>query len=477
MMKMKTSKKSLKIRLLTTVTLLLAAIFTLIYLVFNFFFTQYIETAATSLLSEARQDYIERPFDEDKKLEPEPAASDGTLVDEPRDKNKEPHTAFASSVKKTIISEDFEILFPQIQDTGFSDDDSLTNFVSGLESSDITLALTAGGKLELEDNLYYYSIAPNAEKEGTYAVFFLNMSDLFVFEQNLNQILLIIMVIGLVTIATITYLLVSRITKPLQTLALFAKEIGEGNYQTIDEEFVDLELHELKTTMNETTKKLKLYDADQRTFFQNASHELRTPLQIIKTNAEGIEIGIIDDKKGAIAIKNETDKLGTLVEDILYLSRLETRSADRLTATNDIRETLAYTVERYASVSDQKNLQVLFDFQKDPVLFHYDERDFERAFQNLISNALRYAKGIIRLGCKEIDNRIMITIYNDGEPISKTDLPHIFDRFYKGNKGVHGIGLSIVQSIVQTYGGRIEVMSSAKGTTFTIILPQQNTSN
>ncbi|WP_288924675.1 hypothetical protein [uncultured Trichococcus sp.] len=230
MMRMKTSKKSLKIRLLTTVTLLLAAIFTLIYLVFNFFFTQYIETAATSLLSEARQDYIERPFDEDKKLEPEPAASDAAVVDEPRDKNPEPHTAFASSVQKTIISEDFEILFPQIQDTGFSDDDSLTNFVSGLGSSDITLALTADGKLELEDNLYYYSIAPNAEKEGTYAVFFLNMSDLFVFEQNLNQILLIIMVIGLVTIATITYLLVSRITKPLQTLALFAKEIGEGNY-------------------------------------------------------------------------------------------------------------------------------------------------------------------------------------------------------------------------------------------------------
>lgn len=166
MMKMKTSKKSLKIRLLTTVTLLLAAIFTLIYLVFNFFFTQYIETASTSLLSEARQDYIERPFDEDKKLEPEPAASDGTLVDEPRDKNKEPHTAFASSVKKTIISEDFEILFPQIQDTGFSDDDSLTNFVSGLESSDITLALTADGKLELEDNLYYYSIAPTPKRKG-----------------------------------------------------------------------------------------------------------------------------------------------------------------------------------------------------------------------------------------------------------------------------------------------------------------------
>lgn len=474
---MRASKKSLKIRLLTTVTLLLAAVFAFIYLAFNFFFTQYIETTADSLLAEARQNYIERPFDGDKKLEPELAASDATIVNDPRDKNKEPHTAFASSVQKTIISEEFEILFPQIQDTGFSEDDSLTNFVSGLESSDIRLALTADGKLESKDNLYYYSIAPNVEEEGTYAVFYLNMSDLYIFEQNLNQILLIIMLIGLVTIATITYLLVSRITKPLQTLALFAKEIGEGNYQTIDEEFIDLELHELKTAMNETTKKLKLYDADQRTFFQNASHELRTPLQIIKTNAEGIEVGIIDDKKGALAIKNEADKLGTLVEDILYLSRLETRSSDRLSSLNDIRETLAYTAERYASVSDQKNLHVLFDFQKDPVLFNYDERDFERAFQNLISNALRYAKGVIRLGCRVIDNRIMITIYNDGESISKADLPHIFDRFYKGTKGVHGIGLSIVQSIVQTYGGRIEVMSSEKGTTFTIILLLQNTSS
>ena len=75
---MKTSKKSLKIRLLTTVTLLLAAVFAFIYLVFNFFFTQYIETTADSLLVEARQNYIERPFDEDKKLEPEPASSDGS---------------------------------------------------------------------------------------------------------------------------------------------------------------------------------------------------------------------------------------------------------------------------------------------------------------------------------------------------------------------------------------------------------------
>ncbi|CZQ87624.1 sensor histidine kinase [Trichococcus ilyis] len=470
---MKNSKKSLKIRLLTTITLLLAAVFAFIYLVFNFFFTQYIETTADSLLVEARQNYIERPFDGDKKAEQEPTASDAAITDEPHDKNPEPHTAFASSVQKTIISDDFEILFPQVQFSGFSDEDALTNFVSGLKSSDIKLARTADGKLELEDNLYYYAIAPNIEEEGTYAVFFLNMSDLYIFEQTLNQILLIIMLIGLVTIATITYLIVSKITKPLQTLAHFANEIGEGNYQTIDEEFVDLELHELKTTMNETTKKLKLYDADQRTFFQNASHELRTPLQIIKTNAEGIEVGIIDDKKGAIAIKKETDKLGTLVEDILYLSRLETRSSDRMMVTNDLRETLAYTAERYASVSDRNNLRVQFDFQKDPVLFHYDEKDFERAFQNLISNALRYAENIIHLGCRQIDNRIMITIHNDGEPISKADLPHIFDRFYKGNKGVHGIGLSIVQSIVQSYGGRIEVMSSAKGTTFTIILPQQ----
>lgn len=129
---------------------------------------------------------------------------------------------------------------------------------------------------------------PTPKKEGTYAVFFLNMSDLFVFEQNLNQILLIIMVIGLVTIATITYLLVSRITKPLQTLALFAKEIGEGNYQTIDEEFVDLELHELKTTMNETTKNssctTQISAHSSRTLPMNCGHRYRSSRQTRKVS-------------------------------------------------------------------------------------------------------------------------------------------------------------------------------------------------
>jgi two-component system, OmpR family, sensor histidine kinase CssS len=466
---MQKSKRSMKIRLLSTVTLLLTVVFALIYLIFNFFFTQYIETTATALLTQSRESFVAKP----------PAAAlpakdipigDSSIQEEKPEKNREPHSAFAASVQRTIVSADFEVLFPQNQVTGFDDNSGLSTFIDGLKDSDISLSNTDSGKIELEDNLYYYTVASNSAEKDSYAVFFINMSDLYVFEQTLNQLLLIIMVIGLIIIATITYVFVSRITKPLQTLALFAKEIGEGNYQTIDEEFVDLELHELKTAMNETTKKLKHYDANQRTFFQNASHELRTPLQIIKTNAEGIEIGIIDDKKGAVVIKKETDKLGSLVEDILYLSRLESRSADRIATTNDLRETFSYTAERYASVIAQKNITLHFDFQKNPVFFHYDENDFERAFQNLLSNALRYAVGTIRLGCKEVDDRIMITVYNDGPPISRTDLPHIFDRFYKGEGGINGIGLSIVQSIVHSYGGRIEAKSSEQGTTFTIIL-------
>jgi len=466
---MQKSKRSMKIRLLSTVTLLLTAVFTLIYLLFNFFFTQYIETTATTLLTQSRESFVAKPPEEEKQEKEIPISDSSMNVEEP-DKNREPHAAFASSVQRTIVSAEFAVLFPQNQLTGFDDDSGLSTFIAGLEDSDISLSSTESGKIEWEDNLYYYTVASNAAEEDSYAVFFINMSDLFVFEQTLNQILLIIMVIGLLSIATITYVIVSRITNPLRLLSVFAKEIGEGNYQTIDEEFIDLELHELKTAMNETTKKLKHFDANQRTFFQNASHELRTPLQIIKTNAEGIEIGIIDGKKGATVIKKETDKLGTLVEDILYLSRLESRSVDRIAATNDLRETLSYTAERYASVIAQENISLQFDFPKNPVLFHYDENDFERAFQNLLSNALRYAAGTIRLGCKEVDNRIMITVYNDGQPISESDLPHIFDRFYKGQGGIHGIGLSIVQSIVHSYGGRIEAKSSGKGTTFTIIL-------
>ena len=173
-----------------------------------------------------------------------------------------------------------------------------------------------------------------------------------------------------------------------------------------------------------------------------------------------------------MVIKKETDKLGELVEDIIIFSRLEARSKDIVYTKGDLRETFSYTMERFATVLNEKNIKVEHDFSDTPVYFEYDERSMERALQNLVSNAVRYTRGEIKITCTELEERIVIKVSYNGPGISSEDLPKVFDRFYKGKDGVHGIGLSIVKSIISSYKGRIEISTGNEGTTFTFFLPE-----
>lgn len=453
----KTSRKSIQFRLMSMVTTLMVVAFISIIIVFNLLFTYYIETTATNLLSLSSENVGFGPFRDD-------AASDSNM------RQRENNPDFAVSVQRALINSNYEVIFPMDLPTDFQQDLDTENFVQGLEIEQANLEEVENARLEWEGNLYYYTLTMNEGMSDLVSVYFINMSDLYNLENRLNQILLVVMIVVLVISLAVTYLISAKIANPMKSLALFAQRMGEGEYDTISDEFTDLELHELKQAMNETTTKLKHYDAEQRAFFQNASHELRTPLQIIKNTAEGIEYDIISEEKGVEVIKKETDKLSDLVEDILFLSRLESKSADRITDTNDLRETLSYTVERYSYLLEQNGIEVEFDFQENPVLYNYDEREFERVIQNLLSNAMRYSKGLIRVGCKEINDRIILTVSDNGEGISEADLPHIFDRFYMGEQGVNGIGLTIVKAIITSYGGRIDVSSNKKGTTFTVFL-------
>jgi len=305
---------------------------------------------------------------------------------------------------------------------------------------------------------------------GGYAVFYINMTDMYQLETNLSRLLWITMLVALAGALFAASMIAARITGPIKHLSSFARRIGDGDYGKLDEDFKDLELHDLKNGMNDTPRKLEEYDTDQRVFFQNVSHELRTPLQNIKNNAEGIEHDLLDKDRASALIRQETDKLSELVEDIRYLSRLEARSRDMEQSENDLRETLSYTVERYSNLLKRNGINVRYDFQDETVMFTYDEKSIERAFQNLLSNAVRYAKDEIRVSCREMDGRIVISVADNGKGIKEDELPRIFDRFYKGENGVHGIGLSIVKSIVNSYGGRIEVETGPTGTVFTIFL-------
>ena len=175
----------------------------------------------------------------------------------------------------------------------------------------------------------------------------------------------------------------------------------------------------------------------------------------------------MDPAQSGSTIIYETDRLSELVEDLLYISRVDSLTSHVEMQENDLRDTLSLCAECLRPIAAKKGLRFEYEFDEQPVLRSYNEKHMYRAFSNLISNALRYAKGNITLSCHSRGTFAEISVMDDGSGISSNDLPHIFERFYKGADGKHGIGLSIVKSVVELHDGEITVDCS-KGTRFTI---------
>jgi len=273
--------------------------------------------------------------------------------------------------------------------------------------------------------------------------------------------------------AFVTYCLANSITRPIEKLNKFALDIGRGDFSQNDFEFNEIELEELNNALNKSAKQLALYDSEQKAFFQNASHELRTPLMSIKCYAEGISFGIMEPKAASETILIETDKLSDLVTDLLYISKIDNISTAYTFKETDLTELIRACATRQEALGAKEMIKFSFDFSEDSLYYECIEELLSRAIDNLLSNAIRYAKGQIILSAHKRVNYVEISIEDDGDGIEPEMLGHIFERFYKGSGGVHGIGLSIVKSIVEDqHKGQITAENNTNGgAKFVITLP------
>ncbi len=262
------------------------------------------------------------------------------------------------------------------------------------------------------------------------------------------------------------------ISKPIVILRNRAETLSQRDFNTKVDIKTGDELEELAASMNKVADELKEYDVAQKKFIQNASHELKTPLMSIQGYAEGIKDGVFDNNDKALdIIVEESARLKGMVEDIIYLSKLETMDDYYSFSIVGINEMIKKSVEKINSLALKQGIGINLILDRDAQIY-LDGDKFTQAMINILGNCLRYSKNEIKITTRDDGKWFLIKISDDGEGFSEDEIKNIFERFYKGKKGNTGLGLAITKVIIEKHCGVIEARNGIDGgAEFTIRLP------
>jgi two-component system phosphate regulon sensor histidine kinase PhoR len=233
--------------------------------------------------------------------------------------------------------------------------------------------------------------------------------------------------------------------------------------------------------------RLKELEKIRQDFVANVSHELRTPLTTIKGYAETLLDGALKEDVAlqfVSVIKRHTDRLTKIVEDLLTLSTIESKEfhlkKERLSISELIRDAVDFVKE----AADKKKISISEKETTSSLMVEADRNYLEQVLVNLLDNAIKYGRegGEIEISTAEKDQKeIEISVRDNGMGIPREDLPRVFERFYRVDKGRSqalggtGLGLSIVKHIVQAHAGRVWAESQlGEGSTFYFTLPRQS---
>lgn len=448
-------KWHIKTRLLVTMTGLTCLILAIVAIAFNLSVNGYIRARVSSQLELVTQSTTEirrEDRNHDPKMNPDPF-------------NEHPDKIMGTRGNAVILDENGNLEFNLHGDKRIAEE--LAEWYKGQnQANDVsnkTIALNSG--------TFAVSTITDPVEIGRTILVYVDVTSIMAFAKRINLVLLVVIAVAVLLSVVLSGAVARTLAEPAQRLSDFASEIGGGNLSPKELEFRDREFDELGSTMNRMAAELREAKRKQETFFQNVSHELRTPLTSIRGNAEGIVYGVMEPKSAGAVILSESDKLAGMVEDILYLSRMGKGRPEGALEPIDLRDVLSLCVSEQRAEAEKQNLTFSFDFDDEPVMAAIREQDAERLCGNLISNAVRYAKREIRLSCRKKDEVVSIRVSDDGPGIAEEDLPHVFERFYKGTDGQHGIGLAIVKSVAESYHGTIGAYND-KGAVFEVSFPQ-----
>jgi two-component system sensor histidine kinase BaeS len=300
------------------------------------------------------------------------------------------------------------------------------------------------------------------------------------FLQNVTSAALISALVAALLALALGGFLAFGLTRSLRELTAATLEIARGKLGMQVKVRSKDELGELATSFNRMSRDLASATLARRQMTADIAHDLRSPLSVIAGYAEALNDGKLPGTPETYTILyQETRHLSRLVDDLRTLSLAD---AGELTL-NRLPTQAAWLLEqaaaRQAVIAEQKGITLRIEAGQNLGSVLVDPERMAQVFDNLILNAFRYTPegGEVVLSAGAVARGVQFQVRDSGSGIAAEDLPHIFNRFYRGDKsrqqnGESGLGLAIARSIVEAHDGSIGVQSaSGTGTTFTITLP------
>lgn len=275
--------------------------------------------------------------------------------------------------------------------------------------------------------------------------------------------------------------LARRATAPVRALTDAARGVASGDRsQRVSFDGTD-EFGEMAQTFNLMADTIEEEDRLRRAFAADVAHELRTPLAILRSEIEALQDGVAKVTPGALgSLHEETLRLSRLVADLETLARADAAGFSLERRIVDLADVVAGAVREYRGPLEAGGITVETNFGE--VGVEADAARLQQVVGNLLSNALKFTPqgGRVTVSTAVEGPSAELRISDTGQGIPPEELPHVFDRFFRG-RGARaagsGVGLTVVRELVRAHGGDVHVASEpGQGTTFTVRLPKASSS-
>ena len=290
------------------------------------------------------------------------------------------------------------------------------------------------------------------------------------------------------------YFLSNTVTERIRHLDQAAKEIQAGNLSVRIPVNGNDEVAGLARTFNQMAARLQEADMNRhalesmrRDLVAWAGHDLRTPLTGVRVLVEALADGVISDPETSqrylMQARKQIDHLSLLIDDLFQVSQMDAGGIPLNLECASMADLISDTLEDFSGLAVKQNIALSGQAYPgiDPI--QIDVRQIGRVLNNLVDNALRYTQsgGAVSVQAEVVQETVRVMVQDNGDGISPKDLPHVFDRFYRGEKsrnqatGGSGLGLAIAKGIVEAHGGQIWVESQpSQGTRFYFSLPKKD---